>query len=166
MRTLLINIFLLVALTTFGQKSIKKAWILRDGKEIGYAEYKQIDPTQFSEINIIPGDKKSVRLFGKKSKKGIVHLKTKEFIENQKALLDNLKAEFSDGGQETKMLVINGIPFERNDKLDKIVMNLRTGEVEWILIPESLLNQQPVFYNGDKRVKVVQTNVDIEMPSR
>ena len=165
MKTILISLFLLVTLTASGQKNIKKAWILRDGREISYTEYKQIDPTQFAEINVIPGDKKHVRLFGKKSKKGIVHLKTKEFIENQKILLDNLKTEFRNGGQETKMLVINGIPFERSDELNKIVFDLKTDEVEWILIPESLLNQQPVFNNSDKRIKVVQTNVEV-MPSR
>ena len=165
MRTVLISLFLLVTQATFGQKNIKKAWILRDGKEISYTEYKQIDPTQFAEINVVPGDKKHVRLFGKKSKKGLVHLKTKEFIENQKTLLGNLKTEFRNGGQETTMLVINGIPFERNDKLNKLVIDLKTHEVEWILIPESLLNRQPLFNNSDKRVKVIQTNVEIDIPS-
>lgn len=166
MKISLIKIFLIITVTTFGQKNIKNSWIVKDGKEISYAEYNQRDPTEFSEINVIPGNEKTVRLFGKKSKKGIVHLKTKEFIGNQKVLFDNLKTEFRNGGQETKMLVINGIPYVRNDKLDKIVMDLKADEVEWIIIPESLLNQEPVFNNSDKRVKVVQTNVDIEMPSR
>jgi hypothetical protein len=161
MKTLLISLFLLTALTSFGQKSIKESWILKDGNEISYAEYKQLDPTRFSEINVIPGSKKTVGLFGKKSKKGILHLKTSQFIENQKVLFDDLKAEFRDGGQETKMLVINGIPYERNDKLDKIIMNLKADEVEWILVPESQLNQQPAFNNSDKRVKIIQTNVEL-----
>jgi hypothetical protein len=160
MRTVLISLFLLVTLTTFGQKNIKKAWILRDGKEISYTEYKQIDPTQFAEINVIPGDKKHVRLFGKKSKKGIVHLKTKEFIENQKTLLDSLQTEFKSGGQETKMVVINGIPFDRTEKLDKIIINLKIEEIEWMFIPDSSYNTEMFFHNG-KNIKVIQTNVDI-----
>jgi hypothetical protein len=166
MRPLLISLFIVVTLTTFGQKNIEKAWILRDGQEISFAEFKQNDPTNFSVINVIPGNKKTVKLFGRKSKRGIVHLKTHGFIENQNILFDKLKTEFKTGSQETKILVINGIPYDRNETLDKIIADLKIEDIEWIVIPENSLNTQPVFNNNDKRVKVIQTNTEIEIPIR
>ena len=45
----------------------RKAYILIDGKETSYKEYKKIDPTKFAEIHVLPGKDEIIRLFGRKS---------------------------------------------------------------------------------------------------
>src|SRR5688572_29457428 len=111
MRTFITFLFGLISLTTFGQKEIRKAYILVDGKVTSYEEYKKLDLTKFATVTVLAGNKENVRLFGKKAKKGVVHLRTREFNDNQIELLKDLKAEFDENRIETTLIVINGVPY-------------------------------------------------------
>jgi hypothetical protein len=156
MRTLITIIFLLGTLTTFGQKNIKKAYILVDGKPITYKEYKQIDPTKFAEIKVSAGNDELVGLFGKKAKDGIVHLKSSGFLDNQHKLLDDLINEFKENRIETTLLIINGIPYDRSQISNDRINKLNYETVELIAVPE---NTGTTF--NHKRIIVIQTNVDL-----
>ena len=155
---------LLLAITTstvFGQK-LKKAIFYLDGQEIKYSAFKKIlEDKKFEQINTIPGTKETTEIFGDRAKNGVVHLKTTKFILRQDSLIASLKKEFMDNGTGTKMVVINGVPFDRNDALEKSIIDMDDKTIEWIFIP----GNTDIFY-PNKRVKVIQTNKRVEVPSR
>lgn len=155
MRSLITLLLIISTLTTFGQRAVKRSYILVDGHETTYDEYKKLDLTKFAEINVLADKDLTIRLFGKKAKHGVVHLRTKEFNDRQKKLIKDLKTEFEENRIETTLIVINGIPYDREqfqkDKINKI--EYRT--VEWIVIPE------PTELMNHKKVIVIQTNVEI-----
>ena len=47
------------------------------------------------------------------------------------------------------MVVINGLPFDRNEALEKLIINMDEKTIEWIFIPDNT----DIFYPS-KRVKV------------
>jgi len=154
-------LLLITTSTVFGQK-LKKAIFYLDGKEIKYGTFKNIlEEKRFEQINTIPGTKETREIFGDRAKNGVVHLKTTKFILKQDSLINSLRKEFIDHGTETQMVVINGLPFDRNEALEKVVININDTAIEWIFIPDNT----DIFY-PNKRVKVIQTNKRVEMPSR
>jgi hypothetical protein len=149
--------FIFITLTTFGQKNIRKAYILVDGKPTSYKEYKEIDLTKFPEIKVLAGNDETIKIFGKKAKNGVVHLKSSSFIDNQRNLLDGLKKEFEENKLETTLLVINGIPLD-NSKISMDTINkLTTETVEIISVPDV----GTTFNHRNKKVIVIMTNVTI-----
>ena len=155
MRTSITFLLVISALATFGQRTVKRSYILVDGQETTYHEYKKLDLTKFAEINVLAEKDLTLRLFGKKAKHGVVHLRTREFNDRQQKLIKDLKAEFNENRIETTLIVINGIPYDREqfqkDKINKI----QYGTVEWISIPK------PTELMSNKKVIVIQTNVEI-----
>jgi hypothetical protein len=155
MRTSLTFLLVISALASFGQRTVKKSYVLVDGQETTYDEYKKLDLTKFAEINVLAEKDLTLRLFGKKAKHGVVHLRTKEFNDQQKKLIKDLKTEFDENRIETTLIVVNGIPYDREqfqkDKINKIEYRI----VEWIAIPK------PTELMNNKKVIVIQTNVDI-----
>lgn len=157
MRILISISLILFALTTFGQKNIRKAYILVDGKPISYQDYKTLNLTQFPEIKVLAGNDETIKIFGKKAKNGIVHLKTRSFLDNQKSVLDELRKEYETNNLETTLLVINGVPFDSNQVSKEAINKLNSETVEIISVPDigTTLNHR------NKKVIVITTNVGI-----
>jgi hypothetical protein len=155
MRILTSFLFVLFTSTTFGQKEVKKAYIFVDGKETTYQEYKTLDLTKFASITVLARNDENRKLFGKKAKHGIVHLRTKEFNDQQKKIIADLKAEFEENRIETTLIMINGIPYDRDQFQKDKIGKIEFGTVEWIVIPE------PTELMNHKKVIVIQTNVEI-----
>lgn len=155
MRILITFLFITFTLTAFGQRSVKKCYIVVDGQETTYAEYKRLDLTEFAEINIIGEGNQALRLFGKKAKHGVVHLRTKEFNDQQKKLIEDLKAEFLENRTETTLIVINGIPYDRDQFKKEKIDGIDYQTIEWIVSPE------PTELMNNKKVIVIQTNVEM-----
>jgi hypothetical protein len=162
------KIIILILLTVtwtgdvFGQK-LKKAIFYLDGEEIKYKEFKRrLGEEKFEQINTIPGTKETVGLFGERAKNGIVHLKTTKFIHQQDSLILTLKNEFRDNGTETKMIVLNGVPFERSAELEKVVIELDKQDIEWLFIAANANN----IFHTIGQIKVIQTNKSVNVTSR
>ena len=155
-------LFLAITTSTVVGQKLKKAIFYLDGQEINYRTFKKmLQDKTFEQINTIPGTKETKEIFGDRAKDGVVHLKTTKFILRQDSLIASLKKEFIDKGTETKMVVINGLPFDRNEVLEKLIINMDDKTIEWIFIPDNT----DIFYTN-KRVKVIQTNKRVEVPSR
>lgn len=157
MRVLFSIAFTLLTLTTFGQKNVRKAYILTDGKPTTYKEYKKTDLTKFPEIKILAGNEDIIKIFGKKAKNGIVHLKSSGFIDNQKDLLNELKKEFEENKLETTLLVINGVPMDSSQISSDTINKLNAENIEIIFVPD----MDTIFNHRNKKVIVVTTNVTI-----
>ena len=84
----------------------------------------------------IHGTKETIEIFGDRAKNGVVHLKTTKFILRQNSLIASLKEEFIDKGTETKMVVINGLPFDRNEALEKLIIDMDDKAIESSLFSE------------------------------
>jgi len=155
-------LFLAIATSAvFGQK-LKKAIFYLDAQEIKYKTFqKLLEDKTFEQINTIPGTKETQEIFGERAKNGVVHLKTSKFILRQDSLITSLKKEFVHNGTETKMVVINGLPLDRNESLEKTIINMDDKTIKWIFIPDNT----DIFY-PNKRVKFIQTNKKVEVPSR
>jgi hypothetical protein len=154
MRSLIISLlFILSTLSVFGQRSVKNAYILVDGHEKSYKEYKKLNLTKFAEINVLAEKEQTIQVFGKKAKHGVVHLRTREFNDKQKKIINDLKAEFRENRVETTLIVINGVPYDRDQFQQQKIERIDYGTVEWIAILEDtgMLNH--------KKVVVIQTNV-------
>jgi hypothetical protein len=154
MRSLIISLlFILSTLSVFGQRSVKNAYILVDGHEKSYKEYKKLNLTKFAEINVLAEKGQTIQVFGKKAKHGVVHLRTREFNDKQKKIINDLKAEFRENRVETTLIVINGVPYDRDQFQQQKIERIDYGTVEWIAILEDtgMLNH--------KKVVVIQTNV-------
>jgi hypothetical protein len=82
-----------------------------------------------------------------------VHLRTREFNDKQKKIINDLKAEFRENRVETTLIVINGVPYDRDQFQQQKIERIDYGTVEWIAILEDtgMLNH--------KKVVVIQTNV-------
>lgn len=146
----------------FGQK-LKKAIFYLDGEEIKYNEFqKTLKENKFEQINTIPGTKETVEIFGERAKNGVVHLKTTKFIQQQDSLILILQNEFRSNGKETKMIVLNGVPFERSVELDKVVVDLDRRDIEWVFIAAKSDN----LFHTIGQIKVIQTNKSMTVPSR
>lgn len=161
------RIIILILLTVtwtgdvFGQK-LKNAIFYLDGEEIKYKEFKRkLEEKKFEQISTIPGTKETVDVFGERAKNGVVHLKTTNFIRQQDSLILILKNEFRDDGTETKMIVLNGVPFERNAELEKVIIELDKQDIEWLFIAAKPDN----IFHTMGQIKVIQTNKGVNVPS-
>lgn len=149
-------LFLSISIGSNAQKNLKKAYILRDGVEISYAEYRLVDPTRFSEIKILAGNKEIVKIFGKKAKRGIVHLKSYGFIETQKILLDSLVTGLKSNTLESVLIIINSVPYDSKLVPVGVINQLNYDTVEIIKISD---NSGIVF--DQKHFFLIQTNKEI-----
>jgi hypothetical protein len=152
MRSVAISILLLIPASIFGQKNIKKALILVDGKATTYKEYKALDLTKYPEIKIIPGNIATIGIFGKKAKNGVIHLKTAKFIDNQKKVLDDLFDEIKSDRVETTLFVINGIPFDREQ------FKLKLANLTYDVVEEIKILEDNRTFSNHKRIIIIQTN--------
>jgi hypothetical protein len=149
---LLLLIFIGTFTGALAQRNIKKALIVVDGRSVTYKEYEALDPSQFSEIKVLSASKEHVKLFGKKSRRGIVHLKSRKFLDDQKLLYDQLLNELSENRTEP-ILILNGIPVERTKDLKNSLLKLPYEAIEWIVLLDDTKGM-----NGQKTM-IIQTNV-------
>ena len=89
-------------------------------------------------------------------------MKTAKFIEERDPLMEVLKYELSNNSTETKVIVLNGTPFERSADLDKVLLSLDKGEIAWLLIAA----ESDDIFHTIGMIKIMQTNRHVPVPSR
>jgi hypothetical protein len=143
----------LLTVSAFGQKEIKKALIYLDSKSITYKEYKEYDLTGLSDVTVLADKEAAVNLFGQKAKNGVVLLRTNQFKDSLKIRLESLKKEIQTDGLENKFIVLNGVPVDQSDKTKSKLLELKFQQLEWITFPK------PTDIINKTRTIVIQTNV-------
>lgn len=119
------------------QRNLKKAYFLKDGAEITYADYKSLDVSKFSEINTLPGSKEIVEIFGKDARHGVIHLRSAAFVDQQSRLLDSLKREFNSKKSESFLIILNSIAVDCRLLPSDVFAQLDRDTVEIIKLTRS-----------------------------